>query len=820
MPKTTSSTEPFLSLGAMTSASANHMPTLASALTRGSRREIEHRLEGARYHVGIDLGTTNSSVAVVDGLALLEGDTDGAVQVLPVRQETEDGTVTSPFLASVVAEVGPGEWWVGRGAREARSRGLLRGRQVFYSTKSEMGLGREPFYPFASSREYDSPWKVAGRILAELREAVEAEVGPEPLERAVVTVPASFQLAARKDTFRAAGLAGLTLSEQGLLDEPNAALLDWLLTCRPRSQDGRFFDLSHPRTILVFDFGGGTCDVSVLRAHADRDEQDLRLANLSIARYEQLGGDNIDAAIVERVLLPQLLRQNGLATLDLSFSEKQERVVPQLLSTAEALKLRLPGLPRTIQEELPARAGVPLRTLNLHLPTMSAAELEAVLAPFVDADCTYSRDTEMNRVSSVFGPIRDALRRARLDSGQVDAVLLVGGSALLPQVQEALCGFFPRAELLRFPDDARTLCGVARGAALHSFFLHGLGRPLLRPITQESLGILTRDNGYVELIPRGAELPFPADGKTARSSSLVVPRDLMRDVQIVVAAEGPDRVLGIEHLTVPMVRSAGEPIDLAWRLDGNKLLTVEATLPNHAGVRCEVRLENPLCSASLGSPRQQEIAELEDAVARAQAQGGNPAAIADRLERLAKLYVEEKKYERAIDRARESMEVDRKPSDVALNLMGISADRLGSIDRAEKYHREALAVDPGDPTHHFNLSLLLDRQDRALEALHSAEEAFRLHPAEGVYRGWRAILWRKVRHLGEAPAELRRAASDLDALASRDAWREYWRGRLADELGDRAWKARPRSSESEASGPAYDASLLPGQRGELARRAS
>ena len=415
MPKHTSSTEPYLPLGATTSAPANRTPTLASALTRGSRREIERRLEGARYHVGIDLGTTNSSVAIVDALALLEGDTDGAVQVLPVRQETEDGTVTSPFLASVVAEVGPGEWWVGRGAREARSRGLLRGRQVFYSTKSEMGLGREPFYPFASSREYDSPWKVAGRILAELREAVEAEVGPEPLERAVVTVPASFQLAARKDTFRAAGLAGLTLSEQGLLDEPNAALLDWLLTCRPRSQDGRFFDLSHPRTILVFDFGGGTCDVSVLRAHADRDEQDLRLANLSIARYEQLGGDNIDAAIVERVLLPQLLRQNGLATLDLSFSEKQERVVPQLLSTAEALKLRLPGLPRTLQVELPARAGVPLRTLNLHLPTMSAAELEAVLAPFVDAECTYSRDTEMNRVSSVFGPIRDALRRARLD---------------------------------------------------------------------------------------------------------------------------------------------------------------------------------------------------------------------------------------------------------------------------------------------------------------------------------------------------------------------------------------------------------------------
>ena len=346
MPRETGSTEPQPSRGTTTSGLTRRTPTLASALIRGWRRQIGHRLDEARYHVGIDLGTTNSSVAIVDALALLDGDTDAAVSVLPVRQECSDGTITSPLLASVVAEVLPGEWWVGRGAREARSRGLMRGRQIFYSTKSEMGLGREPFYPFAGSGQYDSPWKVAGRVLAELARAVECEVGPEPLERAVVTVPASFQLAARKDTFRAAGLAGLPLSEEALLDEPNAALLDYLLTCRPRTEDGGFFDLSHPRTVLVFDFGGGTCDVSVVRVHADRDEQQLRLANLSIARYERLGGDNIDAAIVERVLLPQLLKQNGLATLDLSFSEKQERIVPQLLSVAEALKLGLRGVPR------------------------------------------------------------------------------------------------------------------------------------------------------------------------------------------------------------------------------------------------------------------------------------------------------------------------------------------------------------------------------------------------------------------------------------------------------------------------------------------
>src|SRR5262245_25485255 len=339
--------------------SDNHKtPTLASCLARSSGREFARRLEQSRYFAGIDLGTTNSSVTLVDALALLNGDTDAGVRVLPIRQHTSRGVVESPYLASVVAEVEPGDWWVGQGAREARSRGLLRGRQIFYSTKLEMGLGREPFYPAAASREYDSPYKVAGRILQELRQAIEEEAGEDALAKVVVTVPASFQLAARKDTFRAAKLAGLPLQEQALLDEPNAAFLDYVLTCRHQTGDGRHFDLTSPKNVLVFDFGGGTCDVSILRVHADPMSQRLDLANLSIARYEQLGGDNVDAAIVEQVLLPQLLQQNRLESLDLSWSEKRERILPQLLAAAETLKLRqcggkAPELPRSIQIELP-----------------------------------------------------------------------------------------------------------------------------------------------------------------------------------------------------------------------------------------------------------------------------------------------------------------------------------------------------------------------------------------------------------------------------------------------------------------------------------
>jgi molecular chaperone DnaK len=802
-------------------------PTLAECLARTSGREFERRLHTARYYAGIDLGTTNSSVTLVDALALLRGDADEAVRVLPLRQHTSRGVVESPYLPSVVAEVEPGEWWVGLGARDARSRGLLKGRQIFYSTKLEMGLGREPFYPQAASPEYDSPYKVAGRILQEIREALEEEVGEEALSKVVVTVPASFQLAARKDTFRAARLAGLELQEQALLDEPNAAFLDYVLTGRSRTNGSAHLDLSRPQNVLVVDFGGGTCDVSVLRVHADGDEQRLKLSNLAIARYEQLGGDNIDAAIVERVLLPQLLEQNGLESLDLTFTEKKERILPQLLRVAEAVKLRLctseepPEVPRSIPIDLPPRAGSPLKTLTLHEPSLTRTQLEEVLEPFVDRDFLYPRDSELTPVMSVFGPVGNALENARLDEGDVDALLLVGGSTLIPQVRKALTDHFPQAALLRYENDDRTLCAVTRGAALQSFFVHAFGRPLVNPIAQESLGVLTQQGGYVELIPQGTELPYPGNGEPARYRGLVVPRDLMKDVQIVVAAGGPEKPLGIEHLKVPLVQCGGEPIDLTVRLDTNKILTVRAELASHPEAHCMVLLENPLCAVAYGSQRQKEIAELEDELAR-KTPAQNPAHDIDRRERLALLYQEERKYERAIDEARKAMEAERRPSLNALNLMAISYNALGASDRAEKHYREAIRVAPASGAPRFNLSLLLERQGRIDEAERLAGEAVDRFPRDGVYRGWRAILWKKQARDAEAKDELRRAAEDLDALPSLDRWERYWRTRIAEELGDKATVARleREANKPESAAPAYDESCLPGHTGTLARRAS
>lgn len=812
----------------MSAGSDRCVPTLASCLARASGRAFQQRMERARYYVGIDLGTTNSSVTVVDALALLRGDSAEAVRVLPVRQRTARGVVESPYLASVVAEVEPRDWRVGQGAREARSRGLLRNRQVFFSTKLQMGLGREPYYPAAASAEYDSPYKVAGRILQELRQAVEDEVGAEALKRVVVTVPASFQLAARKDTFRAAKLAGLELQEQALLDEPNAAFLDWVMTCRHATEDGGHFDFTRSRNVLVFDFGGGTCDVSILSTHADPATQRLELANLSIARYEQLGGDNLDASIVEQVLLPQLLKQNGLESLDLTFAEKCLRILPQLLGTAEALKLQLcagrgtaaPEVPRAVHVDLPPRPGRKLHGLTLDRPSMTRAEFDDVLAPFLDPDFLYPRDTELTPVSSIFGPVRNALKGARLEPHEVDGLLLVGGSSLVPQVEEALTRYFPRAERLRLPDEDRALSAVSRGAALQSFFLHAFGRPLIQPIAQESLGVLTQQGGFVELIPRGRQLPFPEEGE-AVYKGLLVPRDLMKDVQIVVAAGGPDKPLGIEHLEVPTLRSAGEPIDLRFRLDANKILTVHAALANQRGSHCTVRLENPLCAVAFGSARQKEIADLEVDLARAIPDAATPLELAKR-DRLAGLYKEEGKYERAIDEARKVMENDGRPSVNLLSTMASCYDKLGAKDRAEKHYREVIRVEPGWAGGYFNLSLLLDRQGRSEEAVELMAKAVQLEPSEGCYRGWYGILLQKKGRVPEGRVELHKGAELLDALPALDEWRRFWRRQVAEMLGDVATASRlsRESEKAPAESRGYDESSLPGHVGALARKVS
>ena len=210
--------------------------------------------------IGIDLGTSNSTISEVVWKAGRQA--PESVRTLDVDQDTPSGLYTSPLLPSVVC-VRDGKRLVGEGAKVLRGRmgdesvGSARNRDIFWECKNLMGIQRT--YQQAP-QGFRSPAEIGGHILRFLLDAARKDA-PAPIARTVVTVPASFRIAQREDTRKAANLAGISIGPGDLMDEPTAVFLDYLF-----SHDISRLELAAgPKNILVFDFGGGTCDVAVFK---------------------------------------------------------------------------------------------------------------------------------------------------------------------------------------------------------------------------------------------------------------------------------------------------------------------------------------------------------------------------------------------------------------------------------------------------------------------------------------------------------------------------------------------------------------------------
>ncbi|MGZ8244482.1 Hsp70 family protein [Methylomagnum sp.] len=375
---------------------------------------------------------------------------------------------------------------------------------------------------------------MAGKILAYLKREGMAETNPDNV---VVTVPASFQTAQRNETLTACRLAGLDVSGGRLLDEPVAAFIDYaylydldLLT-----------HIKGVQRLLVFDYGGGTCDIALFDLEKPSAQTPVRVSSRSVSRYHRLGGGDIDHAILHNVLIPQLCAQNDLNEFDLSYAEKRNILTPALIAIAESLKIQLSGEiwrlqqfgryqekePKDVSARYPGQVTLRLpesqRTLQLANPTLNAEQFEQLLAPFLDTDHLYARSTEYQLECSIFAPVADALERAKLDEMDVDLVLAVGGSSLIPQVVEALRRFFPRARLLEYEDRRDSQLAVARGASLHALALAANGRGIVEPVAQDDIFISTQ-TGELKLIEKGTPLPYPPEGR-AVNDTLIVPRE-------------------------------------------------------------------------------------------------------------------------------------------------------------------------------------------------------------------------------------------------------------------------------------------------------
>ncbi len=477
--------------------------------------------------IGIDLGTTNSVVAVMEG-----GE--------PVVIANQEGGRTTP---SVVAFAKGGERLAGQ---VAKRQAVTNAENTVYSIKRFMGrrydevneeMKMVPYKVVRSSNgdarvevngKESSPPEISAMILQKLKTAAEDYTG-QKIDKAVITVPAYFNDAQRQATKDAGRIAGLEVLR--IINEPTAAALAYGL------------DKKKDETIAVYDFGGGTFDISILEVGEGVVE--VKATNGDT----HLGGDNIDQRIIDWII-DEFKKDQGI---DLS---KDKMALQRLKEAAEKAKCEL----STVQET-------------------------EITLPFVTADASGPKHLNLKMTRSKFealvddllqrtaGPCKQALSDAGVKASDIDEVVLVGGSTRIPKVQQIVKDLFGKEPHKGVnPDEV-----VAIGAAVQAGVLGGEVKDvLLLDVTPLSLGIETLGSVFTKLIERNTTIP------TRKSETFSTAADSQTSVEIhVLQGERPmardNRTLGRFHLVgIPPAPRGVPQIEVTFDIDANGIVNVSA----------------------------------------------------------------------------------------------------------------------------------------------------------------------------------------------------------------------------------------------------
>lgn len=748
------------------------------------------------------------------------------------------GSMTSPLVPSIVVDLGNGHVLVGEGAKRLRTRpqdaNLFPERNLFYETKNDMGL-RKTYQRAAESFNHAS--KIAGHILRFLKDAINQQ-GGNAVADFCVTVPASFQLNQRRDTLLACQYAGIDLEDEDLLDEPTAALIDYFMTGFMTGKIPDTFKTGKINRCVVFDFGGGTCDVAVMEIATDRKTKQLQINQLAVSRYHRLGGGDLDAAIVHDHLIPRLCEENGLKLLDLTWAEKKRGLEPQLRGTAEALKealckqidrlKRFNRYDHTDKKSIEVRQpGLTVylgqRKLTLSQPSLNADQWEKILEKFFDEDILYARETEYYLVQSIFAPLQDALERAGKKPKDIDFCLMVGGSSLIPQVREKVERFFGQAAIGFFQDSMDIQLSVARGAAWSRLYKAMTGKNLVQPVLHDGLALVTAGNQLLPIVPAHTHLPYPKDNKWGQVELIAEGnRRLAVDrLQLKVVTEQERQVIFHQVWEIPGSVPTGSEIIMEYQITGGKQFQCRAFLRDDPQTVFEHTEENPF--VNVVNPNQTRLLIEEKEEELKQKNPASPDSTEDYVQ-IAKWYAELKQYERALGWLKSALKNLGKPDAEILNLRAMYYSELGDLERAEKFYREADQATRhwGGPL--FNLTLLYLHQKRYQDALQSIEDAIKKQGEDGPYLTLKA---RCLEHMGiEAKicdAMYRQAVKAYKRLDTMDDWELGWYVKAVKSLGDeealeRANKEIARRKRKGKQLPDTDAVLPRVKGGPLARR--
>lgn len=760
--------------------------------------------------VGIDFGTSTTVVSIAsydDNNSLIHTNS------LRLKQKLPDGTLySSEIIPSVIAWIN-NQILVGEGASQLKYQ-LKKGKNIWYSFKMELGEDLGAKY-YESELRDKAPFNIrnpkdAARVFfAYLKYLLSCYCQENNISNDIsyaVSIPASFEANQRKDLLDALMANDMKVSKQALIDEPNAAFISYAVS---RASEGQpmFVNPDYNSKVLVFDFGGGTCDISILEIGYSANG--FFSKNIAISKFTRLGGDDIDRYITYHYLMPRFLDANGKKMEQFRTNEKKQ-IASALYKVAERLKIRINKTLSTL-------------TTDFKIPTLKDSETKTTIETDVVVNTNkgklmqssfyltnreltecmsvflrkgYSKTTRIkgeDEYNSIYSPIESAIKKANTPKEEIDYILLIGGSAQSPYIQEELKRHFEDSEIL-VPSNLQT--HVSQGAAIHSLLFNGMNKCLIQPITSEPILIITKDEHPKVILPAGTQIPCD----TIVIDDLVTSREEQKVVELPICVGNIRKLLFNLKIESPLPNGfpVNTPIQLAIEVNSDKMLIARATC---MGVICHVEPLSPFANKELNTEERAALKAERQANLEAEKNGGVTSK-----ETLIAL---RKAYDKAghTFKAAETYELQNElyPESDMYNSIAVLYNNAGATDKAIEFYEKALEENPNHKYANSNLGSTLRLRDpkRAKECLQRAIaidpeldialiELGRIQKSEGDWQG--------------AKEKFQKVYDRYQQQWKTNSLPKYaygWFASVAEELGENEFAKEIRHSTPGAEGEAY-----------------
>lgn len=765
------------------------------------------QLEEGKTFVGIDFGTSTTvvSVATYDS-------SNRKIKVQPIYldQMLVDGTkYQSEKIPSVIA------WYknillVGEGASNLKYT-LRKGKNIWYSFKMEIGEDLGAKYYDSEVANIDSikirnPKDCVRIFFMYLRMLIERYCTRSGLSLNInyaISIPASFEANQRRELMEALETNGMTVSRQSLIDEPNAAFISYVNDSQDSDKSLTISSDYNPK-VIVFDFGGGTCDISILEI--GKSVNGFYSKNLSISKFTKLGGDDIDRYLTYQYLLPRFLAFNNF-TIDKFRSPEIKIIAAKLYKVAEKIKINvcksfsvlannfvLPSI-KDSDSKNTLSTSVRIETTK---GVLSQEDFYITNKEITEAMSIFTKDSRLplqirrqEDYNNIFIPIKSAIEKAHISIEELDYVLLIGGSSKNPYIQEALHKYFEGSELL-IPRDLQT--HVSKGTAIHSLLMNGMNKCLIQPITSEPIFVITKDTLRKVLIPAGTIIP----SDTVIVDDLVPSRDNQEALELPICVGSQNKML----FNLKITRDGGFPINaeikLGLELTADKLLLAQA---NCLGVNCMIEPQNPFANKELTTEERIVLAAERQANLEAEKNGGVPTkqsliSLRQAYNKAGNAFWAAETYE---------LQLELYPNPNSYNEVGVLYSNAGNENKAIDFYERALANNPDEFHPMFNLGhTLINRDPKRAETL--LRKAHSLDPSHAPSMIALAGIEERLGHKGEAQRLNQEAYNILYKKWKGGSLRDFeysWLESVAQRLGLKSVAQEVRLSKPKLDQESY-----------------